>query len=183
MVDGDDGRLRKSPPHMRTSEHRTKAYQPAAVKKSGDLLFKTSPIHGLGGFAQTDLPKGSRAIEYVGWRIDKAESVRQCQENNEYIFALNDREDLDGNVPWNPARLLNHSCEPNCEAELVDGRIWIVAARDIRAGEEITFNYGFDLEDYREHPCSCGSARCVGFIVAEEFFEHVRRQQRVAALA
>jgi SET domain-containing protein len=66
---------------------------------------------------------------------------------------------------------------PNCEAELDEGRIWIIALRHIRAGEELTFNYGYDLENYREHPCRCGAAECVGYIVAEEFLEHVRRQR------
>jgi hypothetical protein len=80
-------------------------------------------------------------------------------------------------VDWNPARFLNHSCAPNCEAQFADGRIWLVAIRDIRAGEELTFNYGYDLTDYREHPCRCGAVSCVGYIVAEEFFEHVRRQE------
>lgn len=146
------------------------------------IVFKPSAIHGLGGFAKADLPKGIRVIEYVGERIDKQESLRRCEANNQYIFTLNDREDLDGNFPWNPARLINHSCLPNCEAEVDDDRIWIVAGRAIRAGEEITFNYGFDLADYKEYPCSCGSPNCVGFIVAEEFHDHVRKQ-RANALA
>ena len=77
----------------------------------------------------------------------------------------------------NPARFLNHSCAPNCEAELDDGRIWIVAKRDIKAGEELTFNYGYDLEDYRDHPCRCGVPECAGHIVVEEFFDHVRKQR------
>ena len=61
---------------------------------------------------------------------------------------------------------------------MIDGRIWIVAGRDIRAGEEITFNYGYDIESYREHPCHCGAPQCVGYIVAEEFFEDVRARRR-----
>ena len=65
-------------------------------------------------------------------------------------------------------------CSPNCEAEIEEGRIWFFALRDIAVGEELTFNYGYDLVDYREHPCHCGSPECVGFIVAEEFFEKVR---------
>jgi hypothetical protein len=56
----------------------------------------------------------------------------------------------------------------------LDGRVWIVASRDIAAGEEITFNYSFDLVDYKEHPCDCGSPNCVGYIVAEEFFAQLR---------
>jgi len=111
------------------------------------VVFQTSPIHGLGGFAKTSIPQGARIVEYVGERISKSESIKRCERNNEYIFTLNDREDLDGNVEWNPARFINHSCAPNCEAELEDGHIWIVASRDIRKGEELTVNYGFDLEN------------------------------------
>ena len=59
-------------------------------------------------------------------------------------------------------------------AELVNGHIWIIARRLIPAGEEITFNYSYDLESYREHPCHCGSQNCAGYMVAEEFIEHVR---------
>lgn len=149
-----------------------------AIAETEWVFFRTSPIHGTGGFAGADIPAGTRVIEYVGEKISKHESLARCERNNEYIFALDDNCDLDGNVSWNPARYLNHSCAPNCEAQLDAGRIWILALRDIGAGEELTFNYGYDLEDYREHPCSCGAVECVGFIVAEEFFEHVRRQGR-----
>ncbi|SRR5258708_6655852 len=138
------------------------------------ICLKPSLIHGTGGFSTRTIPKGARVIEYVGRRISKKESLQFCEENNEYIFSLNEDQNLDGNVPWNPARFINHSCAPNCDAELVAGCIWIIANRDIMSGEEITFNYNFDLEDYREHPCCCGSPNCAGYIVAEEFFEHVR---------
>jgi SET domain-containing protein len=140
------------------------------------IVFEQSLIHGTGGFAKQHIPRGANIIEYLGERIDKHESVRRCEANNEYIFTLNSEQDLDGNVAWNPARHINHSCAPNCDAELENDRIWIVANRDIQAGEEITFNYGFDLENYREYTCRCGAADCVGYIVAQEFFEHVRKQ-------
>lgn len=146
------------------------------------VLFKQSPIHGTGGFARTDIPQGARVIEYLGQRIDKGESRRRCEESNPYIFALDDDQDLDGNVEWNPARHINHSCAPNCDAAAQDGRVWIVARRDIRAGEEITFNYGFDLEDYKEYPCCCGSSHCVGYMVAEEFFAHLRANLRAGTV-
>ncbi len=142
------------------------------------VIFHESPIHGTGGFARRDIAAGERVIEYVGEIITKEESLRRCERNNEYIFALDDERDLDGNVDWNPARFLNHSCAPNCEAQWNAGGIWLVAICAIGAGEELTFNYGYDLADYREHPCHCGSASCVGFMMAEEFFEHVRRQTR-----
>ena len=138
------------------------------------LVLKESAIHGVGAFARSEIPQGTRVIEYVGERVTKSESRRRCEQDNEYIFALDEEHDLDGNVAWNPARFLNHSCAPNCEAECADGRIWIVASRNISAGEELTFNYGYDLVDYKDYPCRCGSPDCVGYIVAEEFFEHVR---------
>ncbi len=116
-------------------------------------------------------------MEYVGEKITKAESLRRCEGENSFIFALNETEDLDGNVEWNAARFMNHSCAPNCEAELEQGRIWLIARRVIAAAEELTFNYGYDLADYREHPCHCGAPGCVGYMVAEEFFEHVRNNR------
>jgi uncharacterized protein len=141
------------------------------------LAFRDSRIHGHGGFAKTAIREGTRIVEYVGERISKDESLRRCQDSNEYIFALNAEQDLDGNVPWNLARFLNHSCTPNCEAVMEHERIWIVARRDIQPGEEVTFNYGYDLVDYDEHPCRCGSPECVGYMVAEVFFEHLLRRK------
>ena len=135
-----------------------------------------SPIHGLGGFAKHDLAQGTRVVEYVGQKISKAESLRRCEQGNWFIFSLDDQFDLDGGCEGNPARFLNHSCAPNCEAVFSEGRIWIVARRDIPAGEEITFNYGYTLDEHREHPCRCGAAECAGYIVAEAFFDHVRKK-------
>ena len=136
--------------------------------------FRESAIHGTGGFARRFIPSDSKLVEYQGRRITKAESIRQCELENPYIFSFNDEWDLDGNVDWNPARLLNHSCEPNAEARLEDASIWIIALRSIQEGEEITFNYNYDLLDFREHPCRCGSKACVGYIVAEEFHPQLR---------
>jgi len=139
-----------------------------------NIRIAPSPIHGQGGFATRFLSKGAPVIEYVGERITKAESLRRCEAQNWFIFGLDEDFDLDGNVECNPARFLNHSCAPNCEAVCHDGRVWIVAWRDIQPSEEITFNYGYDLEDYEEHPCQCGARECVGYIVAQDFFAHIK---------
>lgn len=139
------------------------------------VVFRASLIHGNGGYAAQALPAGTRLIEYLGERISKAESHRRCEANNPFIFELDDQTDLDGDVDWNPARWLNHSCAPNCTAEFDAGRIWLVAARDLVAGEELTFNYGYDLTNYRDFPCRCGAPACVGFMVAEEHFPVVRQ--------
>jgi SET domain-containing protein len=144
------------------------------MSMSQNIRIAPSPIHGHGGFATRFLPKGARIIEYAGERITKAESSRRCQEQNWFIFGLDEEYDLDGNVEWNPARFLNHSCAPNGEAVCEDGRVWIVALRDIPPGKEITFNYGYDLVDYQEHPCRCGAPECAGYIVAEDLFAQVR---------
>jgi uncharacterized protein len=141
-----------------------------------DLIqIAPSAIHGQGGFAKARLSAGGRVIEYVGERITKAESARRCEAQNWFIFGLDEEFDIDGKVEWNLARFLNHSCEPNCEAVCEEGRIWLVALRDIEAGEEITFNYGYDLEDYREHPCRCGAPRCAHYIVAAELRPCLRK--------
>lgn len=146
------------------------------------ISFRRSRIHGMGGFARKDVPAGTQVIEYVGRRVTKAESLQLCEANNPFVFALDDEHDLDGSGEWNLARFINHSCEANCETELdeEEGRVWIQALRDIKAGEELSFNYGYDLSEYRDHPCQCGAPNCVGFIVAEEFFDHVRRQLGLA---
>jgi uncharacterized protein len=144
------------------------------------LEVRHSEIHGSGGFARQAIPRGTKVIEYVGRWISKEESLKRCIAQNAYIFTLSDQYDLDGDVPWNPARFINHSCAPNCEAEQDGERIWIISLRDIAAGEELSFNYGYDLVDYREHLCRCGAADCVGFIVAEDFFDQVRRQDDFA---
>jgi SET domain-containing protein len=138
------------------------------------IRFENSVIHGQGGFATGPIAKEALIIEYVGRKIDKVESLKECENENPFIFTLDDQFDLDGNVDWNPARLLNHSCEPNAEAQEIDGHIWIVASRDIVANEEITFNYNYDLEDYTDHVCLCGAKTCVGYMVAEELFPELQ---------
>ena len=138
------------------------------------LMFRTSSIHGTGGFAKSRIACGTRLIEYVGAIIDKEESLRRCMADNPYIFTLDEQHDLDGDVPWNLARFLNHSCSANCDAELDEGRIWIGANRDLQPGEEVTINYGYDLTEYKDYPCRCGAGNCVGYMVAEAFFDHVR---------
>lgn len=150
---------------------------------SEDLEFKVSTIQGLGVFAKREIAEGTLILEYVGQKIDKRESLRRCEQSNHFIFELDDQCDLDGNVGWNPAKFINHSCSPNCEAEMIDGQIWIVAQRNILRGEELTFNYGYDLETYKDNPCQCGSPDCVGYMVAAEFFDVVRDQNNLTRLA
>jgi uncharacterized protein len=145
-----------------------------------------SGLHGRGLFARCTIPQGTKVIEYVGEKITKAESEDRAWAQMEkaaktggaavYMFTLNKRYDLDGNVAWNTARLINHSCDPNCETDIIRGRVWVFSLRQIEEGEELTFNYGFDLEDYEAHPCRCGTGRCIGFIASEEYWPELRRR-------
>ena len=85
-----------------------------------------------------------------------------------YLFNLNTRYDLDGDVSWNTARLINHSCLNNCDYEGKGLKLWVTAIKDIKKGEELTCDYGFGYDsDYKQFPCKCGSKNCVGYIVRE----------------
>jgi SET domain-containing protein len=173
-----------------------------ATPINAQLEVRDSPLHGRGVFARVRIPAGARLIEYTGERIAKEESLRRCQAGNVYIIGLDDTCDIDGAVGDNPARFINHSCAPNCEAIIeeevtvqldpnapltpgaccctgltAESRIFIDAVRDLAPGEELTFNYGYDLVDYHEHPCRCGAPSCVGYMVGEEFFPELRRKQ------
>lgn len=149
------------------------------------LRLGRSSLHGHGLFARQAIPRGTRIIEYVGKRITKAEAEREEErrlrrlagggDGAVYIFELNRRHDIDGRVPWNPARRINHSCEPNCEVEVVRGHIWISALRDLQPGEELTYDYSFDYDAWRDHPCRCGAPECPGYIVTKSQRWRVRR--------
>lgn len=95
-----------------------------------------------------------------------------------YLFLLPDGSAIDGNVPANVARYINHSCEPNCEIEFEENRVHIVAIKDIEEGCEVTYNYGFDLENYLEYPCRCGSDRCVGYICDEDDWQRLHELEK-----
>lgn len=154
--------------------------------KSEWCEVRESSIHGAGVVAAKDIPAEQRIIEYLGEKIDKAESERRAtaqmehaEETGEaavYIFTLSKKWDIDGNVPWNTARLLNHSCDPNCEAWIEEKRIYLYALRDISEGEELTFDYGFDIENYEDHPCLCGSDNCVGYIVSRDYWDELKER-------
>lgn len=151
-----------------------------------NIVVKKSKIHATGVFAKKGIKKGEKIIEYVGKKITKKQSelradlqLEKHKSNKDngavYLFELNKRYDIDGNVSWNPAKYINHSCSPNAETDIIDNHIWIIATKDIKKGEEITYNYGYDLDDYEEHPCRCGSKNCVGYIAAEEHWPKLRR--------
>jgi hypothetical protein len=129
-----------------------------------------SRIDRQGLFATQDIKKGTRIILYMGEKIVKAEGAKRAEAGNAYIFELNDHYDIDGKTLTNTARYINHSCDPNCTIYTTARTIWIVAARDIQAGEELGYNYGYDIKDYAEHPCRCRAQNCCGYILDRHYW-------------
>ena len=158
--------------------------------KSEWIEIKESKIHNKGIYATKDIPKGTRIIEYVGNKVLKHESdeisdreIEKAKSNPEthgavYIFTLNNKYDINGNVSWNTARLINHSCDPNCESDIINGKVWIIASKNIKQGEELGYDYGYDIENYEEHICKCGSKNCVGYIVDSDQWINLRKKLR-----
>lgn len=127
-------------------------------------------------FAVQDLAEGERIIEYKGEIITWKEALRRhphdpAQPNHTFYFHIDDGRVIDGNVDGNAARWINHSCEPNCEADEVDGRVYIKALRNIAAGEELNYDYGLIIDEpyteklLSEFPCYCGSEQCRGTLL------------------
>ena len=129
------------------------------------LRVGTSRIHGKGVFAAQDIPKGTRILPYLGEKISPQEATQRIAQGNTSIFFLDARYDIDGNFPKNTARYINHSCDPNGASDIIAGQIWILALRDIQAGEELSYDYGYELHGYEKRPCTCGAKNCCGYIL------------------
>ena len=132
---------------------------------------KKSNIDKRGLYASKNIKPREKVIEYVGKLITKKETKENPKFDNSkaiYLFNLNNRYDLDGDFTYNTARLINHSCNPNCEVESKGLKLWISSIRDIKKNEELLYDYGFSFdENYKEFPCKCGSNNCCGYIVRE----------------
>ena len=132
---------------------------------------KKSNIDKKGLYASKDIKSGVKIIDYVGKLITKKEAQQNSKFDNTrdiYLFDINEKYDLDGDFKWNTARLINHSCNPNCEVEGEGLKLWISSLGEIKKGEELTYDYGFGYDaDYKQFPCKCRSMNCVGYIVRE----------------
>ena len=132
---------------------------------------KKSNIDKRGLYASKNINSGTKIIEYIGKLISKKETETNPKFDNEkdiYLFNLNSKYDLDGDYSWNTARLINHSCNPNCEVEGKGLKLWITTIKGIKKGEELSYDYGFGYDvDYKQFPCRCGSQNCAGYIVRE----------------
>ena len=150
---------------------------------------KKSHVHGSGLFAVQNIKKGSKIIEYIGDKVTKKEGdkradkqIKQYKKNKNngmvYIFELNKLYDIDGFVSYNHAKLINHSCNPNCEVEIINNEIWISAIKNIKKNTELSYNYGYSYDtDYVDHICKCGSSNCVGYILDEDHWPKLKNKK------
>jgi uncharacterized protein len=144
--------------------------------ESSHLVIRRSKIHAEGCFTTVPIKNGTEVVEYTGLRLTVQEADALCENQpRTYLFGLSDgKHVIDGN---GVAAFINHSCEPNCEAREVNGRVVIISVRDIVAGEELTYDYNlYDGELDDPSPCSCGSNSCRGTMYSEEEIKKRKRR-------
>ena len=158
-----------------------RGYLCASMTDEATLPFdiRESPMQGRGAFAVRAIPAGVRLIEYAGQRLTPAEADARYpdvegERHHTFLFAIDDEIVIDAAFEGNEARFINHSCEPNCDAVIDDGRIWIETIRAVEPGEELAYDYAYVLEERhspaakRRFPCRCGAANCRGTILAKK---------------
>ncbi|MBX3200690.1 MAG: SET domain-containing protein-lysine N-methyltransferase [Labilithrix sp.] len=154
-----------------------KTKSPPSSRKTPAYRLRRSPVHGTGMFATRAIRKGAAIIEYLGERISHDEADRRHahkaeDDNHTFLFTVDSKTVIDGGAGGNAARFINHSCEPNCEVIIDDGRLFIEALHAISPGEEIVYDYRItrDSDDppdvERIFACRCGAPKCRGTMLA-----------------
>ncbi|MBU0588190.1 MAG: SET domain-containing protein-lysine N-methyltransferase [Gammaproteobacteria bacterium] len=154
-----------------------KASEKIASSSTPRIKTRRSGVHGKGVFAVEDIPKGEVIIEYVGEIINWKEALRRHPHdpkdpNHTFYFHVDETHVIDAKHGGNASRWINHACKPNCEADEVDGRVFIKSLRKIKAGEELNYDYGLIIDEKytkklkAEYPCWCGSKKCRGTLLA-----------------
>ena len=140
------------------------------------LELRPSSIQGLGAFAFRPIGKGTRIVEYLGERITPEEADERYDDDamerpHTFLFTVNKKTVIDAARQGNEARFINHSCEPNCEAVVEDGRVFIQAVHDILPGAELTYDYHLErpgryrVEWKERYACHCGASSCRGTLL------------------
>jgi SET domain-containing protein len=143
------------------------------------LIIRSSAIHAAGCYTTTGIRKGARVAEYTGPRIPKDQADADYKDAPiTHLFGLGDGAIvIEGH---SMAMFINHSCDPNCETEEIDGRVWINAIRHIPAGAEITYDYCLYDGGADEAICNCGARGCRGTMYSPD---EVRRRKHAAKTA
>lgn len=140
------------------------------------LAVRRSGIHGRGVFACRPLREDETVCEYKGEIISEAEVERRYPENMDgpnhtFVFGVAYNHNIDGGAKGNIARWINHSCDPNCDTYEKDKRMFIRAIRDIRPGEELSYDYWIEAGERitkavkARWPCFCGAKNCRGTVL------------------
>lgn len=139
------------------------------------LIIRSSAIHAAGCYSLTALKKGEKVCEYDGPRYTKEVADERYKDRHvTYLFSCGEKGTvIDG---FGTAMFINHSCDPNCESEEEDGRIYISSIRDIAAGEELTYEYNLHDSDDEKGDCYCGAKACRGTMFSEA---EVRRRAKL----
>ena len=152
--------------------------EPRARATAGRRIqVRRSGVHGKGVYALQAIAADQTLIEYTGEVITWKEALRRhphdpAQPDHTFYFHIEDGRVIDANVGGNASRWINHSCDPNCEADEVDGRVFIKALRPIKAGEELSYNYGLTIDERytpalkKKFACHCGAKACRGTMLS-----------------
>ena len=168
---------------LKNQPHATAALPAPAPKlpiKAGDnrrIQVRRSGVHGKGVYALKDLAEGETLIEYAGEVISWREALRRhphdpSNPNHTFYFHIDDKHVIDGKQGGNASRWINHSCQPNCQADEDGGRVFIKALHNIAAGQELFYDYGLIIDArytpklLAEYPCWCGAKNCRGTLLA-----------------
>jgi len=167
-------------PKMPKTEGPAKS-SPAPLEKANGrrVQVRRSGVHGKGVFALVPVAKGETIMEYTGPIITWKEALRRHPHDpndplHTFYFHIEGGKVIDGKYGTNAAKWINHSCQPNCEAEEDDGRVFIKALRKIEPGEELNYDYGLVLDEKhtkkvkKEFACRCGSRKCRGTLLASK---------------
>jgi len=171
----------KSPrPTLSPAQNTAASASPARnVATTRRIQTRRSGVHGKGVYAVVDLAEGELLIEYTGEIITWNEALKRhphdpTDPNHTFYFHIDDQHVIDAKFGGNSSRWINHSCAPNCEAEIDGGRVLIRALRAIAAGEELFYDYGLVIDEpytpklKAQYPCWCGTPQCRGTLLAKK---------------
>jgi len=162
---------------MPVKRKETSSKKPSRPRIKKWFEVRSSHIQGVGVFAVLPIPKGTRIVEYTGERISHEEADARyddfaMERHHTFLFTVDEQTVIDGKRDGNDSRFINHSCEPNCETVIEEGRVFVDAIRNIAAGEELYFDYAYerdgneDPEAEKRYACRCGAKTCRKTILA-----------------
>jgi len=140
------------------------------------LIIRSSSIHAAGCYTTSPISKGVKVVEYTGPRVSKRQADARFKDSKiTYLFGVGDGSTVING--FGMAMYINHSCDPNCETEELNGRVWVMSLRAIAPGEELTYDYNLYDGDEDEARCYCGARTCRKTMYSPE---EIARRKRAA---